>query len=285
VLDSQNSRPHRLARFFLSGLAGFFALHSSWPASIFVEAVDSERAFSYWIRVARPFLLDVGVLMRTIGKPVRPWRPSKRPRWLERPAPPKPTAKVHALDASGRARVEECITLAYRLAWHYARNSRDVPPDELIAEALYGLTYASGLFDESRGVPFPAYATLVVRHRLFHAILSWRRAKRAVPYPTRIEVGDEGPWEAEDHRPGPDQAAQASAREMCDRVRQVLPPDWYAVLRLYHVEGYTFDEIGRHFGLTRQRIQQVLIKAIARARRHFPDGVGMPTIHPPISEA
>jgi RNA polymerase sigma factor (sigma-70 family) len=175
------------------------------------------------------------------------------------------------LDVAGQERVEECMALAYRLAWRFARNARDVPMDELIGEALYGLTYASGLFDAARAVPFAAYATLVVRHRLIQAILSWRRAKRAVPYPVRIEAGDDAPWEPEDDRPAPDLVAQASAREMCDRIRRVLPANLYAILRFYYIEGYTFEEIGRHYGWTRQRIQQLLNKAIAKARRAFPD--------------
>jgi RNA polymerase sigma factor (sigma-70 family) len=162
--------------------------------------------------------------------------------------------------------------LAYRLAWRtHRQHARDVPVDELIAEALYGLTYAAGLFDQTRRVPFVAYAALVLRHRLTHFVRAWRRAAARVgPYPGQA-YEDDTPWEAADDNPDPDPVNGLAAREMCDRVRRVLPRQWYAVLRLYHAEGRTCQQIGRKFGVSRQRIQQVLIAATERARLSFPE--------------
>ena len=214
--------------------------------------------------------------MRPTADPTRPCRarPTVRRR-VWQPAKPRPAAPVRPLDALGRARVEAFAPLAYRLAWQYARHhARDVPPDELIAEALYGLTYAAGLFDEGRQVPFGAYATLVVRHRLIQAILSWRRGKRVGPYPTRSDAGDDTAWEAEDRQPAPDLAAGAAARELCDRIRRVLPASWYAVIRLYYAEGFTYAEIGRRVGLTRESIRQMVTKATERVRQKFPEWPG-----------
>ena len=97
-----------------------------------------------------------------------------------------------------------------------------------------------------------------IRHRLLHMVRVWRRnAWRAAQYPAQVSPED-NLWEAVDDNPGPDPATGVAAREMCDRVRRVLPRDWYTVLRLYHAEGRTCQEIGRRFGLTRQRVQQVL---------------------------
>lgn len=186
----------------------------------------------------------------------------------------KPPSRARRLDALGRARVEAFTSLAYRLAWYYARQrARDVPPDELIAEALYGLTYAAGMFDEARRVPFAAYATLVIRHRLVQLVRTWRKARRAVPYPVGLNP-DDAPWEAVDYRPKPDLVAGASARDQCERVREVLPTRWYAVLRLRHGEGWTFQEIGDHFGVSREYIRQVLVKATSRVLETFPDWPG-----------
>jgi RNA polymerase sigma factor (sigma-70 family) len=213
--------------------------------------------------------------MRAIVDPSRPRRAPTTPRRVARPPRPKPVTRAHPLDPVGRARAEAFAPLAYRLAWYYARRrARDVPADELIAEALYGLTYAAGMFDEGRQVPFPAYAVLVIRHRLGQLIRAWRRARRAAPYPARVVAADDAPWEAADDRPRPDLVAGASARELCDRVRRVLPAQWYAVLRLRHAEGWTFQEIGDHFGVSRQFVQQVVEKATHRVRRHFPEWPG-----------
>jgi RNA polymerase sigma factor (sigma-70 family) len=176
------------------------------------------------------------------------------------------------LDPVARARVEGAIPLAYRLAWRWARQrAPGVPPDELIAEALYGLTYAAGMFDETRGVPFPAYAALVIRHRLIHLVRVWRRAGRVGPYPGQAAAGDDAPWEAADDNPGPDPVTGLAAREMCDRVRRALPRQWYTVLRLRHAEGRTFQEIGRRYGVSRQCIQQIVTQATERARESFPE--------------
>src|SRR4051812_2961880 len=209
--------------------------------------------------------------MRAIADPSRPRRALSTPRRVVRPPRPKPISRAHPLDPVGRARVEAFAPLAYRLAWYYARQrARDVPADELIAEALYGLTYAAGMFDDRRRVPFPAYAVLVIRHRLGQLIRAWRRARRAGPFPAGT-AHDGAPWEAADDRPKPELVAGASARDLCDRVRRVLPARWYTVLRLRHAEGWTFQEIGDHLGVSRQFIQQVVEKATVRVRRHFPD--------------
>jgi RNA polymerase sigma factor (sigma-70 family) len=199
----------------------------------------------------------------------RPYALGKARRVI-RPLRPKPVSRVRALDPLGQARVEAFTSLAYRLAWNYARRrARDVPPDELIAEALYGLTYAAGMFDETRRVPFAAFATLAIRHRLTQLIRTWRKARRAVRYPVGSNSGEDSPWEAADHRPKPDLVAGASARDQCDRVRRMLPPRWYAVLCLRHGEGWTYQEIGEYFGVSRQFIRQVLERATDRVRRHF----------------
>lgn len=222
---------------------------------------------------------DAGTLMRSTLRDVsrRP-RPTVRRRTF-RPLRPR-VSRARPLDPVGQARVEANTPLAYRLAWYYARQrARDVPPDELIAEALYGLTYAAGMFDETRRVPFPAYATLAIRHRLTQLIERWRRGRRVLPYPVGSDP-DDAPWEAADNRPKPDLVSGASAREVCERVRRVLPARWYRVLRLRYADGWTLQEIGDYLGFSRQFIQQVLDRATRRVLKHFPDGVRLITAVP-----
>ena len=173
------------------------------------------------------------------------------------------------LDAVGQERAEAYCPLAYQLAWRFARRyARDMPADELIAEALYALTYAAGMFDEKRQVPFGAYANMVIKHRLIQAILSWRRGKRVGPMPVLFD--GEGEWEVKD-RPGPDVPTMTAAQEMCDRVRRVLPARWFTVLHLFHGEGRTLEEIGDQFGVSRQRVQQLVVKASKRVQQCFPE--------------
>jgi RNA polymerase sigma factor (sigma-70 family) len=193
-------------------------------------------------------------------------------RFVRLDPPPSPrTTRIPPLDAAGRVRAATHTPLARRLAWQFARGTaRDVPADELVSEALYGLTYAAGRYDPGRGVPFPAYATLVIRHRLIQMVLRWRRNRQAGVLSTWTDA-DDAPWEVEDPRPGPDLCTGAAAREMCERVRGVLPARWYAILRLCHVEGRSFQEVAARVGLSRQRVRQIVRLAADRAREHFPE--------------
>jgi RNA polymerase sigma factor (sigma-70 family) len=159
------------------------------------------------------------------------------------------------------------------VAWRFARSkARDVPADDLIGEALLGLTYAAAMYDDGRSVPFSAYARLVIHHRLIHWVRVWRRGRRLrLHRPEPDENGDNAVWDAEDRHPRPDPAAGATARELCERIRRVLPAHLYAILHEYHAEGQTLREIGERLGISRQRVQQLLDKAADRARELFAD--------------
>src|SRR6476619_778695 len=150
--------------------------------------------------------------------------PHRRSRRI-RPLPPpilravtdEPPSDVRSLDAIGQRRVQAFSPIAYQMARAFRRNrARDIPSDDLIGEALYGLTYAAGMYDEDRGVPFPAYASQVVRHRLVNAIISWRRQRWIHGLPGEVRSGAKVPDSA------PDVAIGASARDMCDQIRRAL---------------------------------------------------------------
>src|SRR5271163_1169980 len=83
------------------------------------------------------------------------------------------------LDKAAQQLAQSHLALARRLAWKkYLNCSRKVPLEELHGEALFGLVYAAGMFDVNRGVPFGAYATMAITHRLIHAVHIWRRGGR-----------------------------------------------------------------------------------------------------------
>ena len=175
------------------------------------------------------------------------------------------------LNEAGQKRVEDHTWVAYQLAWKFARHyARDIAADELIAEGLYGLTYASSLFKAELGVPFGAYAHMVIRHRLIQCILTWRRARRCRQLP--IISTPTGSIELESEaRPAPEPGDGMAAKEICDQIRCVLPARLYDVLYLFYGEGRTLREIGSHMGLTRQRVRQLISQAGNRVRQVFPE--------------
>jgi RNA polymerase sigma factor (sigma-70 family) len=165
--------------------------------------------------------------------------------------------------------------LAHRVAWRFARSrARDVPADELIGESLLGLTYAAAMYDEGRAVPFSAYARLVIHHRLVRWVRVWRRGRRLrLHRPLANENGEAEVWDAEDRHPLWDPAAGATARELCERIRGVLPAHLWAILHAHHAEGQTLRAIGQRLGVSRQRVQQLLEKAADRVRELFAGSV------------
>jgi RNA polymerase sigma factor (sigma-70 family) len=174
--------------------------------------------------------------------------------------------------------VRASVRLAHRAAWRFARSkARDVPADELIGEALLGLTYAAAMYDEGRAVPFPAYAGMVIRHRLVHWVRVWRRGRRLrLHRPGPDENGEDEVWDAEDRHPRPDPAAGATARELCERIRQVLPAHLWTILHAHYAEGHTLEAIGQRLGISRQRVRQLLDKAARQVREQFQDSVEEP---------
>jgi len=221
-------------------------------------------------------------------------RPATRPRLRLPPVPCPPAGRTPNLLPAGPPRavrrlgpadhllVRQFTPLARHLAWRFARRrAPDLPADELIAEALFGLTYAASVYDEAREVPFGAFATLVIRHRLTHRTRSWRRDRRLSTTrrrPADLTDNDDEVWdelrEVEDRRPPKPWSSTAAAGEACERVRRVLPARSYAVLYQYHAEGCTLREIGERLGLTRERVRQIINKAIDLAREQLTDGDG-----------
>jgi RNA polymerase sigma factor (sigma-70 family) len=156
----------------------------------------------------------------------------------------------------------------------YRRCGRTVPLEELLGEAGVALSDAASRDDAARDVPFGAYATMVIRHRLVQAVTAWRRGGRLNHVRFTDLAATPSGGDLTDFDPPCPRAREpykvAAARELLGHVRRVLPARWCCLLRLHYACGYTLEEIGEQVGISRQRAQQLLVQALVRARRHRP---------------
>lgn len=151
---------------------------------------------------------------------------------------------------------EQNLGLAWAFAWKFAKDNRDVDVDDLASEALYALTYAASRYDGR--VPFVPYATMVIRHRLIQWVRRARLRKTA-----HFAVDQDGEtWQPM----APAELDGATQSELLRCLNDVMPERWLIMLRLYAVEAWTMKEIGARFGVSRQRAQELVRKAINKAR-------------------
>jgi RNA polymerase sigma factor (sigma-70 family) len=179
------------------------------------------------------------------------------------------------LDAEGQERVRSRVYLAEVLAVRQFRQCDGaVPLEELLGEAGLALADAASRFDESAGVPFGAYATRVIRHWLNRVVTDSRRSKRLVcACFSELRAGSRLPpdppcrWAREPHEELAGREEERATRALLKRVRKALSTLGFTLLELYYAKEYTLEEIGRKFGRSRERVRQLLVKALAQARQ------------------
>ncbi|HTU23476.1 MAG TPA: sigma-70 family RNA polymerase sigma factor, partial [Gemmataceae bacterium] len=144
-------------------------------------------------------------------------------------------------------------------------------------EAHYGLIYAASRFDESRGVPFGAFATLAIRHRLTQVTTVWQRGGRRAVLTFTDLAALRGEASAHPDPPcsrttSPEQ--EASNRDLITWIHALLPPRWFTLLQMHFAHNYTLEEIGSRYGISRERVRQLLGKAIQRIRQEMSKEAG-----------
>jgi RNA polymerase sigma factor (sigma-70 family) len=184
----------------------------------------------------------------------------------------KPPSALNPLDSIRRQWAADLIDLARRHAWTFhRRHARNIPAEDLIAEALYALCYAASKFEPGHGVPIEAYAVMVVRHHLI-ATSNRHRAARRLP-----TVGDSAlcgfsadrddltlAGLAVGHELDP--AAEVETRELLRRVKRAMPPAEYRVLHLRYGCDCTAREAGKRVGVRRQDAERLVGRAMRKAR-------------------
>ncbi len=185
----------------------------------------------------------------------------------------------------GQAAQEHLIKANSRLVVSVAKKyvGRGVPFLDLIQEGNIGLIRAVKKFDYRRGYKFSTYATWWIRQAVTRAIADQGRTIRVPVHMyeqinrlTRTsrqlvqELGRDPTTEEEDADAPGDAAGQQLLREVIDEIFQSLTPREVRILQLRFglVDGYcyTLEEVGKKFGVTRERIRQIEAQALARLR-------------------
>lgn len=140
------------------------------------------------------------------------------------------------------------------------------------------LCRASQRFDVSRGVPFRTYAIWWMRAALSHTLAAFTRKKRVgqmeevslSSLDTTDASGERIPVVVIDYRSLKDDPAKTT--EERDRVAdclRFLHPLYRHVIERRYLHDETLEEIGKAAGLTKQRVLQLEIEAVAKLRRIF----------------
>lgn len=189
-----------------------------------------------------------------------------------KPRPPL-TAEQQALAAT-------CYRLAWREAGRAARRlagqGEPLDVDEARSVACVGLVKAAQGFDPARGFQFTTYAVACMRREL----QTWLRqeARHRERYRNQLEVVsvhdgrcesvlDLSPWEG---GRAPEDALtereeQGEVRALLAAVRERVA-DWEWDMLMARARGATLQELAAKRGVSKERIRQICLRAIVKAR-------------------
>jgi RNA polymerase sigma factor (sigma-70 family) len=184
------------------------------------------------------------------------------------------TSKRHKQEV--KSRVQDHMTIARQIASRLKRRYTWVAMDDLYSYALLGLTMSADAFDETRGVPFPNYAS---QKGMFWAIDEMRKdgllrrrssvnMPRVLPFTEATgSAGDEG-WTPDIHDTSSEiDRRQMEARDLCVAMLGQLRQQDRQLLTMYYSEHMTFREIANVFGISESSVCLRHKALIQRLRR------------------
>lgn len=196
--------------------------------------------------------------------------------------------------------VKANLRLVVKIASEYRHTQ--VPREELIAEGEIGLIEAANRFDPERGTRFVSYAAWWIRKYMFQAVERHahqtssplasrpadepgeprprRRRQRILSIETFMQTSsDRHILETIASETSIDPEGVVLGRQLARAIRKLLPrlPGHEGKILAAHfgLDGApprTLQQIGKELGLTRERVRQIELRALERARRLMEKG-------------
>jgi len=140
---------------------------------------------------------------------------------------------------------------------------------ELISDGNMSLIRAAEKFDYTRGFKFSTYASWAIMKNFARSVpkAGRRRERFQTGRDELLEVSEDLRFEGEEPYREPDVTVRQSIERVLDRLE---PREREIVMRRFGLGDMpgpqTLKEVGRHFGVTKERIRQIEIRALGKLR-------------------
>jgi RNA polymerase sigma factor (sigma-70 family) len=140
-----------------------------------------------------------------------------------------------------------------RIAGYYHRRWPGVPAEDFEQAVYIGLLKASQAFNPDRGVKFLSFANGHIKHSVREEL--GKRPDAMTEFDDQVRT----------------EPTQETAGEVVLALKAVtrLTPQQQTVVKLRVMEGKTLVEVGKHLGVTHQRVSQIESEALEELRRRL----------------
>ena len=154
--------------------------------------------------------------------------------------------------------------LSYMVCSKIKRHHSKAFYEDLLQEGKFGLVKAIDDFDPERGLNFFKFANWHIKNRIRRYFKWHYKLPMSCGLPTVCEetAGDDTQYLFEDHE---------GKRLLREAVNGLPDPDRRVIIMRFGLDGgreHTFEQIGDAFSLSKQRIEQIKTRAVAKLGRN-----------------